>query len=222
MKLNFITTCTNRKRFLPRKELQGRNLPTNSLEKFSTEWKGRLDEAKAMVEVSDLYCGRAFKEALRIHEKEDTTLYVISAGLGLIPVNQLIPPYSLTISKNSKDFIGNKIQGEPFSPTSWWNLLHEHETNQKPLANLLEKSPDVLTVIALPDTYIPLVKEDLLTTEMKGLKNLRIVGPRSEISLGHKLGNFLMPYNQGFDGPDSPIPGTKSDFAQRVERMTKR
>jgi len=217
MKINFITNCTNRKRLAPKKELRGQALPAGSLIDVATEWNRRRLGTIEGVSAAELYCGRSFQEALGISARHGTNLWIISAGLGLVSAGQIVPPYSLTIANRADDSVAPKVTSGGYSSSAWWYHLNQ-DSVVAPIANLLNHSPNTLTIIAAPEPYIEMVKDDLLSCDKAVLQNLRIIGPRSPKKLGSRLGAYLMPYDERFDGPDSPLPGTRVDFPQRTSR----
>jgi hypothetical protein len=60
-----------------------------------------------------------------------------------------------------------------------------------------------------------MVKKDLSSLEKKELSRVRITGLEVEKVPPH-LRRSILPYDTRFDGPDSPLPGTRSDFPQRT------
>jgi hypothetical protein len=58
-----------------------------------------------------------------------------------------------------------------------------------------------------------MVRRDLETLESDLLENLRITGLK--IQTATPLAPCILPYDDRFNGPDSPMPGTLSDFSQR-------
>ena len=63
-----------------------------------------------------------------------------------------------------------------------------------------------------------MVKNDLKRLEDTRKKHLRLFGPRSLDNVPPPLHQCVMPYGESLNGPDSPIPGTQGDFAQRAMR----
>ncbi|MGN7610933.1 hypothetical protein ACQZV8_02495 [Magnetococcales bacterium HHB-1] len=221
MKLFVITTCSNRKRAKPCKELQARSLANNDYKLVAEMW-GRtvstaLSETKtALLPASQLYCGRSFKEASTAAKKA-TGYFIISAGLGVFPVTRSIPAYSLTISGQSPDAVMTKFH-QRIHPSQWWEALGVALKQPSPLAKLINGFPHAIVCMALPSVYFSMVQKDLLMLPESQRMQLRIFGPTKVKTVPASLRSQIMPYDARFDGPESPNPGTKSDFAARAMR----
>jgi hypothetical protein len=163
----------------------------------------------------DLYCGRGFSEfsnAVKLLDKPEC--FVISAGLGLVNGNDLVPNYNLTIATGTVNSI---LKGSDFSALQWWEAINRRRNaTATPVSDLILRKKSGLILIGISKPYLSLISAELESLTDKQLVNTRLIGPISGAGLSEKLKKILMPYNHNFDGPDSPNPGTKADFAQRV------
>jgi hypothetical protein len=75
-----------------------------------------------------------------------------------------------------------------------------------------------LYVFALSSAYYRLIERDLLSIPKNSRAGIRLIGLGLEKTVDIELYPFILPYDHRFDGPDSPIRGTRSDFAQRAAR----
>ena len=101
-----VTACTNRKREAPSGELAARSLPQGDMHSVCAEWVARLASASGpRFSLSDLYCGRAFREAEAASHAVGGELLVVSAGLGLVSATAAAPSYSLTLARESVDCV---------------------------------------------------------------------------------------------------------------------
>ena len=212
-----ITACSNRKRHTPSEQLRARTLPNGTLEQTAERWWAHVESASETHYAKDLYCGRSFREAELASEIKAGPLYVISAGLGLVRPDQKIPAYDLTLSRTSEDFIKKKIV-EPIDDTEWWAAINATHGASTPLANLIHEHDNLVVLMACSEGYIRLIAEDLCALCPVDQLRLRIIGPQDLSAIPDRLHMNVMPYGESFDGPDSPISGTKNDFAQRALR----
>lgn len=211
-----ITVCSNRKRNPPPPELRARGLRPGRTEDVAAEWRSRIAKARQRFPATQLYCGRAFAEAVACANVSRQPPYVVSAGLGLTEGTASIPSYSLSIIAGSEDNILAKLSSDERA-TQWWN----HLTNQQggsAFRDILRKHPSVVVLAALPGAYLRMVVDDLLSLSDADRSRLRLFSYGGAESVDTGLRNFVMPYDTRLDSSDSPIRGTRSDFAQRAMR----
>ena len=213
-----ITTCTNRKRALVPPSLQASSLDQGPQDDVFREWRTRLAQNPSVDKASSIYCGRAFREAVKACEELSAPLWIISAGLGLLLEEQEIPAYSLTINPSGPDSILKKIQGDRFSPGRWWEEINLLRGSSRPISRLVEDNPNALLLIAFSQSYARLVQADLLSLSDQHLRRVRLIGLALKPLLDPRLQDLVMPYDERFDGPDGSNIGTRSDFAQRAMR----
>lgn len=186
---------------------------------LAREWSIRVRRAKPSTHVDELYQGRAFLEAQKVSESTKSPLYVVSAGLGLLRADQKIPSYSLTVSTGAADAIQSRCTDKGFSAANWWAMLTARLGLQYPLAHLVGSSKGRLWLLALPRNYLELVIDDLGQLSDRQLERVRIVGPQLAKSEHRVLEACLLGIDGRLNGPDSPLPGTQTDFAQRAARF---
>ena len=212
-----ITTCTNRKRLPPHPLLSASLLGPGAQQDVSFEWRKAVICALRSPSVSsamDIYCGRSFQEALAASQSSDE-LWIISAGLGLVAASDQIPSYSLTVVPGARDSVRDRVAS--FDARDWWNDLSDLPTSKGSIANAVRKSPAAIIILAVSHSYYDLVEADLLDLAGCDLERIRIVGV-SPARVDSRLEGMVMPYDERLNGPDSPIPGTRSDFPQRCAR----
>ena len=180
------------------------------------DWVDRVLSAVTLVEARQLYLGRVMVEAKSVEMLPNTRSFVVSAGLGYVSRTDLIPPYSLTITSKDPDGILNYLNGSN-SPSTWWaSLIGSFGQNKLALVDIMSSSQGI-AVFALPGSYLKMVAGEISNLPEDYLNRVRIVGSPFEVIPGN-LKRFWMPYDDRFDGVDSPNPGTLSDFAPRVGR----
>jgi hypothetical protein len=219
MRVALVSSCTNRKKLPPPSELQARNLAESSLPALAHEWSRRLSEANRTLSVRDLYGGRAFTEAIAASKAANADFFIISAGLGLVAIDERVPSYSLTVAGSDADNILRKVRDFPGRPKHWWTALNRSLGRGAPLARLVEEHNDQLFVFALPSTYLEMVSEDLEALSAASIKRLRIIGlPTLKKFIPAQLVENLIAYDERLEAPDSSMSGTRSDFPQRAAR----
>lgn len=219
MSVLLVTPCTNRKLGLARvSSLSPSLLQVGPQEYVTDQWLSLVQASSYCCSADNLYGGRGFKEALSTVETNRYWLWIISAGLGLINAQTVVPAYNLTVTPDNTHSIQSRISGRPFCARSWWSNLNTRLRGGRDLAALVRSSPHSTVVITLSVAYANLVSSDLMQLAAHELNQIRIVGPTSVESLPEPLRPCWMPYDTRFDGPDSPLPGTRADYPQRVAR----
>ena len=217
MRTLILIPCTNRKRHLSEESLKARSLPTGSREVLAKAWSQRIGAAPKKTFAGDLYCGRAFREASDAAHLLNADFYLLSAGLGLVSTKELVPSYSLTVAPANEDSIARHFNDiDTWHPALWWRALQAHTSMNTDLAELLRNSGDALVLIALSKHYAKMIGSDLAALDDELVRRMRLFGLGTEAYLPECLHANLMPYDQRFNGPDSPLPGTVSDFASRA------
>lgn len=208
-----LTACTQRKRFVPHSLLSARDLASGALRDVSREWRARLSRAEPVATANELYCGRSFVEAKKAAQIVRGDLYIASAGLGLLRGDDNAPAYNLTVSKGSPDCILDKLIGDQ-KAADWWA---EIATARAPF-EAIERTVGLI-ILALPSAYLKMIAPTLGQFRQTVLERIRIIGAGREASeLPTNLSSQFLPYDERLDGPQSPIRGTKSDFASRAVR----
>lgn len=183
---------------------------------LSKDWARRLGAGADVFPASDLYGGRSFQEAKLAADLLNARLMVVSAGLGLISADARVPPYACTVLVGTPDSIAAKVMGT-FSVVGWWKALGA----DSPYAQSLQKvatENDGFIYAALSDAYIELISDDLCALPAMVLARLRLFTRAPIERIAPALRQFVMPYDDRLDGPDSLVRGTRGDFAGRALR----
>jgi hypothetical protein len=216
MRVALISSCTSRKKVDPPRHLCARTLSTGPLTEIANEWVTRLSLVTPTVLAKDFYCGRAFSEA--VIAADGQSLYVVSAGLGLVRANDAVQPYSLTVSGRDRDNVITKAR-HSCSPADWWTALSRALDDERPLSRLMSSNIADVFVLALPRTYMELVVDDLAFISAKAAARVRVIGlPSLAACLPSALVDSLVAYDERLENRRTGCSGTRADFAQRAAR----
>lgn len=179
------------------------------------KWLSRLEKASEQVSARDTYCGRGFRDAEGSAEILQCPLYVVSAGLGIVRSDKLIPSYNLTVGPGSINSVRNKVSGS-FSPSEWWTKVVTKNPFGLSLKTILARHPDGLILLALSRPYIELLQDELEACTKRQRQRFRFFGKGSNPGLTTTFDNNWMPYDDRLDSIGPGYSGTQTDFAQRA------
>lgn len=205
-----LTACSNRKRYAPDPILSARCLPFGSFQEVSDEWTRRIAAAHPVTAAGNLYSGRAFADARAAANQIGAEVCIISAGLGFLRSQDLVPSYDLTVSKGTPDWVLGHI-APLISEADWWARLVNPDDVRRRLYSV-----DGLILIAVSGPYLKMIAPVLSDLPQGALDRLRIFAGPDVAILPDNLAAQLLPYDDRLDGPQSPIRGTKSDFVSRA------
>lgn len=210
-KIAFITTCSARKKNGSAPPVSVKELTPGSQADLLKHWKKLIENSTHQKPVWDIYSGRAVLEMKRLSQKHNASLSIISAGLGLVHSSETKPLYDLTVSSANSSSIVSKINTGEFSLKDWWTGVNEGIST--PITSFIHNAENTFVVIVLSSRYFDLVRQDLEMMSPEVLRRVRIVGIKPQPNA--VLTPAILPYDDRLNGPDSPIPGTLSDFPQR-------
>lgn len=209
-----ITTCTSRKRKPIHGTLHASALPRAPIAKLASDWVLRLASVAEVFPASEIYGGRSFQEATLAASLLDARLMVVSAGLGLISADAQVPPYACTVLVDAPDSIAPRVVGS-YSMAGWWQALGAVSPYVQSLHQVTAEN-DGLICAALSDAYIEMISDELCALPEAVLARLRLFTRAPFERIAPALRPFTMPYDDRLDGPDSPVRGTRGDFAARA------
>ena len=215
MSVALITSCSNRKSCPADLRLRAFDLPEGSHAKVAEVWCRRVAKLTPTKKAGQLYSSRGPAIARKLVAEDLCSNWIVSAGLGLLGSDELAPGYDLTVTGDSENNIQSKIKGEIFDPQIWWSQIAANFQNKNSIKRIASRDSASLIVIALPANYLRMIANDLRGIGQKNRNKLRILGCGLE-TVPDDLREYWIPYDSRLDGPDSPIPGTKSDFSHRA------
>ena len=208
-----ITNCTNRKRLKPSEKLDAATLGPGTLLQVAQEWRTRVSQSFEQHAAKRLYCGRSFSESVSASVRLDAQLWIVSAGMGLISVDDLIPAYNLSVS-NASCSPGSHMD-DSWDCRLWWMEVNKIWSPERSISRLVAENPTSLAIVALSGPYLEMVRGDLQDISPTELNRVRlIVHPANRQTLP-TFDRYMMPYDERLDGQDSCFRGTRSDFVAR-------
>lgn len=124
--VHLVLSCTNRKHAsagaYPRlRDIRGRNVDARA-----EAWIEAVTDAEPRVPASDLYAGEYWTTALALAKEcrrhLPTQVWVISAGLGLVRLDDPVPAYAATLAPGHPDSVTRGTEGRETRGT-WWHRL---------------------------------------------------------------------------------------------------
>ena len=187
------------------------SLPLSPQRDLETAWLDRVNQLTAVRPAGGLYSSRGFRLAQRAARTAGAPLYVVSAGLGLVAMDRVIPSYGITIVGRGDDFVNARTTGR-FDPSDWWRAVSTGPF-ATPLTEILSDSPDRPVIVGLTRPYTRMLAPVLAELPEQVAARLRIIGLRLDELLPPHLQPFTLPYDERLD---AALPGTRADFPQRA------
>ena len=205
-----ITTCSHRKSAKPPRAATPSSLTRGNQTAVTAQWIAKVGEFPRCRSADTFYAGRAFGLAKEAANLSAARLYILSAGLGLVPASRLVPAYGLTVAAHHAQSISRKILGT-FDPAEWFSSLLRTAYSDEWRDVAGRKSGRILLALSRP--YAEMVGASLTNAPPKMLERLRIFGVSLEVALPATLHAAIAPYDERLN---AIFPGTRTDFAQRA------
>ncbi len=206
-----VVPCSARKREPSNANLRARELPIGSMEEVGNNWLGRVRASASATRypAAELYCGSGFRRAHLSVSQTAASLFVISAGMGLVGEDAHIPPYDITLHSDSESSVPSLVNAE-FDPSEWWHVVQggPYAADMHRLA-----AGQGRIVIALSRPYALLIGASLAELPVAVRQRLRILGLGIKPSLPAALHPQLINYDERLD---VVIRGTKLDAWSRA------
>ena len=211
-----ITNCTGRKLHKGGASVLDLTPHIGSIDGLAIAWRAALDSVGSRHIARDLYGGRAIREAEAAATFMGAPLYVVSAGLGLISVADVIPAYDLTVAATGATLLPT-LGRLGLTPKDWWRALNGNLGDASPIAALIKRHPGSVTYIAMPATYLNLIADELAALPALDRHRLRIItSPAWQREASPALVSQSLPYDERLES--TSFAGTRADFPQRALR----
>jgi hypothetical protein len=191
-RLHIVVTCANRKRLAVPATLQLRRTPGTHTTKRAVRWIERIVTTTAeTLPAREMYAGEHWDIARNLPAAASgfarPTLWVASAGWGLIPVDAPIRPYSATFSPRHLDSVAANKSGTQ----AWWDALATWVGPTagvaRSLTALVADHPRDRVLLVLSAPYLAACSADLrvaLKSAHDGQISIIAAGARPEPELG--------------------------------------
>lgn len=212
-----LTNCTSRKRS-PKTGSGAASWALShrsryeSVQDLARHWKRTVEQAEAHQFAIDLYTGRSVVDAREASTLAGAKLAFVSAGLGLLQANVMVPHYDLTVAAGNSS-ISPALAQVKATPADWWLTLNKGPS----IAKLIAAPSTKLMFLALPSGYLEMVSSDLGQCATIFAKKLRIfTSGKGREAVPDHLRGCVMPYDERLEA--TPFAGTRADFPQRALR----
>ena len=251
--INVVVTCTKRKRLLPADGLKMRDVQADHLDVAFEEWRWRLERSDAeTLTARHLYSGDHWSVVQSLEEKAyasgiKPTIWVCSAGYGLIAIDAAIKPYSATFSANHPDTVCRwrpSANARGRNGLAWWDRLQAwtgpEPESPRSISALAKSSPEIPLLVVASNNYIKAIGQDLkqaagcledsdllsvISTGTKSLRGLDANLILSSSSLQRTMGGSLISLNvrlarailSGIPYPNLRAPVLRAKVGRLVE-----
>ena len=208
-----LTNCTARKRGGVQALTMSPAIHGKDLDDTARRWKSALQGHTPKMPVSFLYTGRAMAEARRVTGFVNGSLWVASAGAGLVRGDTLLAPYDLTPA-GRRGGLREVLHRHKSTPGEWWKAL----CAERSVTTILRDNPDKMLLVALPANYVEMMANDLAACKSSVKERVRLFTSLAGVaSLPQHLVEVAMPYDERLETVAN-YNGTRSDFPQRALR----
>lgn len=181
--VHIIVTCSNRKSQAVPDQLRIGELRERALSQRFATWTQRLSaNIGAEYPATDLYAGEHWQVARTLPSQlapRAATLWVCSAGYGLIPANARIRPYAATFAAGGPDSVGE----DKAAARDWWTRLTQWpgpgSDEPRSFVDLARSDPHATIIAVLSDAYQRACAADVLaaTQLLADSEQMSVIGP---------------------------------------------
>jgi len=204
-----VTNCTARKKagmplvpFVPKGDC---------IRQVADAWRTSLAAQPSRLQAGRLYVGRSILEARNVSRDIGATLFIVSAGIGLVESGEPIPGYDMSASGKGTE-LAVTLARLGVSKSDWWHQL----ASGKGFAWLLRENPDATVLVSLPSEYLEMVLGELEAVPSEDLSRIRVfTSPAGRKKIGRLPGLYSLPYDDRLESI-AGYAGTRSDFPQRA------
>lgn len=210
-----ISNCSATKRSNLGEPVQLRDRSGTLLQRFGW-WRRAIDSQQSVVPARECYAGGSWSQMVAAESalKGKCELWVVSAGLGLLPADLKIPNYSATFGSNDPDSVATDHAGR----SDWWDLLVRWGREKRgigSISDLAQANPKAVVLIAVSSTYLEVIKNDLISAQeaLVNRDNLLVISagarPVTELGTSH------LPINASFE---HLVGGARTSLNSRMLR----
>jgi hypothetical protein len=196
-RLHIIANCADRKRLMvPQERRLGAHRAHGSVSRLSSFVQALSDARGDAVEAKDLYVGPYWAVVRELPlvaaaSRIEASLWVASAGYGLVPANAKLRGYSATFRVGEADSVA--CSGEPYSVaeqvSAWWAALAQWDgpaDQPRRVSDLASAEPDAHVMVVASPRYLQAMVKDLRGAA-KLLGNRLIIVTSQNFGVGEPL-----------------------------------
>jgi hypothetical protein len=194
-RVHLVVACTNRKTRPVPSPLRLRHVVGVSPAARAAAWVGRLEQSiEPTLPARELYAGEHWQlvrglEATAAAAGLDASLWVCSAGYGLITADAPLRPYAATFAPGHADSVHTDLADRP----RWWAALADWKGPEpsapRTLRELAGREPHAVFLVALSSAYLSACTDDLVgaAAQLASPEQLTVIsaGTRSGPLVGH-------------------------------------
>lgn len=229
--LNIVVTCSKRKTTEPPSDLHLRDVPGKSILERCENWIDRLENRSQKDETArDLYCGEHWSvcqelPAVAQESGWDATLWICSAGYGLIPADTHISAYKATFAKGREDSVVNTVNQLPSvrgAKRRWWSRLSDWsgplQNVPRSLLELAQGFSNRPLLVVASESYLEAISADVMEAGscLAEKELLMIVSAGADGIANSETDDALLPVDARFR---SHVGGTFSALNARVTEL---
>ena len=172
-KLHVILSCTARKRGSEHRYPRLRSVGLASVSERVEQWQALVSTASPQRVAADLYAGEYWRTAMELASRAalaaQTSVSIVSAGLGLVRVHDKVPKYGATLAAGHPDSVLACSSSAPPSKVRrhWWEELTRADVlgghDPRRLVDLDEHGSDAGVLVCLGRSYLDAVTTDLIS-----------------------------------------------------------
>lgn len=170
--VNFVVSCTNRKRFEVSPETSVHKVGGEDLAERLTLWKRNLrTAASGEHRAGDVYMGDHWSVVRTIPSEARVSglrvqVWICSAGYGLIRPETPIKAYRATFTRGEDDYIASGLIEDEHTLRRWWDGVCSYRfatqtTVPRTMSGIAAAFPRTPIVVALSADYLKAVADDL-------------------------------------------------------------
>ena len=170
-KFHIVLACTARKRASEPGYPRLRNVARAPISDRVTKWVALVSTAPQRYVAANLYAGEYWQTARKLASRAESTggtgVFVVSAGLGLVGIDDAVPMYGATLAARHPDSV--LASSDPTAPRhvrrQWWDELTRAEVLRRGgpqrLVDLAEDGSETLVMVCVGRNYLDAVATDL-------------------------------------------------------------
>ncbi len=225
-KLHIFSTCTLQKRGKVDESLHLGNFADLDAREASKRWLQRLDlGGGAGIPARGLYLGSHWKESLEAERTArdldlNPTLWILSAGYGLLAADETVVPYSASFAPG-EDSIQNLKWRDSLAanhrPRNWWNWINQRVEGEG-LSRFHEEKEGATYLFILSQEYYAALEHELLELIGAG-KNVILVSAglyRQRNKAAPLVRPHILPFSDRFKQVDPYLNKTNVTLNARL------